>query len=168
MTYKDAQPHASAIKDAVLSRRMPPWGAVKGFGHFRNDQGLTQEEVTLVSDWVEGGIARGNNARTLPPAPKFQEPSPFKLPKGTIAVTGRHTLEHAVTLHGVYPEHVPNGASMQVVAVLPNGGVEPLIWLYQYKDSYRHPFFFRKPMALPPKTVIRGVRGDARILLIPE
>ncbi len=39
MTYQEAQPHASAIKDTVLSRRMPPWGAVKGFGNFRNDRG---------------------------------------------------------------------------------------------------------------------------------
>ena len=38
-----------AIKNAVLSRRMPPWGAVKGFGEFRNDHGLTQEQVELVS-----------------------------------------------------------------------------------------------------------------------
>ena len=39
MTYQEAQPHASAIKDSVLARRMPPWGAVKGFGDFRNDRG---------------------------------------------------------------------------------------------------------------------------------
>ena len=45
MTYRDAQPRAIAIRDAVLSRQMPPWGAVKGFGDFRNDQGLTQEQV---------------------------------------------------------------------------------------------------------------------------
>ena len=35
MTYQEAQPQAPAIKDAVLSRRMPPWGAVKGFGASR-------------------------------------------------------------------------------------------------------------------------------------
>jgi hypothetical protein len=34
LTYRDAQPRAIAIRDAVLSRRMPPWGAVKGFGDF--------------------------------------------------------------------------------------------------------------------------------------
>ena len=32
MTYSDAQPRGNEIKDAVLARRMPPWGAVKGFG----------------------------------------------------------------------------------------------------------------------------------------
>src|SRR4051812_28761112 len=51
MTYQDAQPRATAIKEAVLSRRMPPWGAVKGFGEFRNDSGLTQEQIELVAAW---------------------------------------------------------------------------------------------------------------------
>ncbi len=37
------------IKEAVLSRRMPPWGAVKGFGHFRNDQSLSQDQIELVT-----------------------------------------------------------------------------------------------------------------------
>ena len=63
MTFQDAQPHASAMKDSVLARRMPPWGAVKGFGAFKNEQGLTQEQISLIADWVEGGVTRGNNAR---------------------------------------------------------------------------------------------------------
>src|SRR6476660_3125395 len=53
MQCQDVQPRAVAIKNAVLARRMPPWGAVKGFGDFRNDSGLTQEQVELVSSWIE-------------------------------------------------------------------------------------------------------------------
>ena len=41
MSYPEVRPWAVAIKEEALSRRMPPWGAVKGFGEFRNDQGLT-------------------------------------------------------------------------------------------------------------------------------
>ena len=167
MTYQDAQPYASAIKDSVLSRRMPPWGAVKGFGDFRNDQGLTQEQIGLVADWVEGGITRGNNPNALPTVPKFEKPVRFAVPRGAIAVAGRLTLDRAVTIDGLFPEQVPPGASMQVVAVMPNGDVEPLVWLYDYPAVARHPFLFRKPITLPAGTVIRGVRRDARILLIP-
>ena len=43
--YKDAFPWRTAIKEEVLERRMPPWGAVKGFGDFRNDQALTPEQL---------------------------------------------------------------------------------------------------------------------------
>ena len=167
MTFQEAQPRAAAIKDAVLSRRMPPWGAVKGFGHFQNDQGLTQQEIELVTYWVEGGMTKGNNPNTLPPAPKFERPVQFRIPKDTIAVAGDLTLDRAVTVGGVYPEHVPQGASMQVVAQLPDGDIEPLIWLYEYKDSSRHPFLFRKPLQFPALTIIRGVQSDAKILLIP-
>ena len=166
MTFQEAQPRAAAIKDAVLSRRMPPWGAVKGFGHFRNDQGLTQQEIELITYWVEGGMVKGNNPNTLPPAPKFKQPVRFRIPKNAISVAGGLTLDQALTVEGVYPEHVPQGISMQIVAELPDGDIEPLIWLYEYKDSSRHPFLFRKPLHLPAMTTIRGVRSDAKILLI--
>ena len=72
MTYQDARPHAAAIKEAVLTRRMPPWGAVKGFGDFRDDQGLTQEQIELITDWVEGSTPRGNNPNMLPGAAEIR------------------------------------------------------------------------------------------------
>ena len=37
---------------------MPPWGAVKGFGHFRNDMSLSEREIALISSWVEEGRPR--------------------------------------------------------------------------------------------------------------
>jgi mono/diheme cytochrome c family protein len=167
MTYQEAQPRATAMKDAVLSRRMPPWGAVKGFGSFKNDQGLTQQQIELVADWVEGGTTRGNNPNALPKAPKVDRPASFRLPINAIAVDDGLTLRKAVTLEGLYPQHVPQGTSMQIVATLPDGGIVPLIWLYEFKDSYRHPFLFRKPLELPPQTIIHGLASGATIFLIP-
>lgn len=167
MTYQEAQPHAGAMKDAVLSRRMPPWGAVKGFGSFENDEGLTQQQIELIADWVEGGITKGNNPKALPPVPKFEPPARFSLPKDALVITDGLTLTHSVTVAGVYPQHVPQGVTMQIVAVRPDGDVEPLIWLYELKDNSRHPFLYRKPLELPPGTVIRGVVRGATILLIP-
>ena len=167
MTYQEAQPRAPAIKDAVLSRRMPPWGAVKGFGSFQDDEGLTQQQIELIADWVEGGTTRGNNPRMLPPLPRFEPAVEFRLPKNALAVTDGLTLEHPLSVAGVYPQHVPPGASMQIVAERPGGDVEPLIWLYEFKDSSRHPFLFRRPLELPARTVIHGVGPGATIFLIP-
>ena len=166
MTYQQAQPWAPAIKDAVLSRRMPPWGAVKGFGNFQNDQGLTQQQVELIADWVEGGTTKGNNPKALPPIPKFDSPAQFRLPPDAIAVTDGLALPQSVRVQGLYPQHVPDGASMQIVAALPNGDVEPLVWLYEFKERYRHPFLFRTPFELPARTVIRGLPRGATILLM--
>jgi hypothetical protein len=168
MTYQEAQPRAPAIKDAVLSRRMPPWGAVKGFGSFQDEQGLTQQQIELIADWVEGGTARGNNQKMLPPLPKFEPALAFRLPKDALAITDGLTLERSLRVAGVYPEHVPPGESMQIVALRPNGDVEPLIWLYEFKDSSRHPFLYRQPLELAPRTVIRGVGPGATVFLIPE
>ena len=142
-------------------------GRREGLRQLPERQGLTQEQIALVADWVEGGITRGNNPKALPPVPKFEQPAPFTVPRGAIAVTGETKLERAVTLDGLYPEHVPAGASMQVVAVLPDGDIEPLVWLYEYAERERHPFLFRKPIAFPAGTLIRGVRADARVLLMP-
>src|ERR1700719_309063 len=68
MTFEEARPWAKAIKEEVLERRMPPWEAVKGFGEFRDDRGLTQEEIELISDWVEGSAPEGD-PKYLPTAP---------------------------------------------------------------------------------------------------
>jgi mono/diheme cytochrome c family protein len=167
LTYRDAQPRAISIRDAVLSRRMPPWGAVKGFGDFRNDQALTQEQIELVAGWVVGGMAKGNNPNALPALPKFEAPAGFLEPINRIAVRGTLTLTQAVSLDGVLPETIPVGTSMQITAVLPTGSVQPLVWLYEYRERYRHPFLFRKPLMLPAGTVIRGVQPPARIFLLP-
>jgi hypothetical protein len=165
MTYQDAQPRAVAIKEAVLARQMPPWGAVKGFGDFRNDQGLSQEQVELISDWVEGGMLKGNNPNVKPEPPKFDKP-PEAVPKGGLQVRNGTRLAADLRVDGLVPGRVPDRQPMQVVAVRPNGGVEPLIWLYEYRNRYKHPFLFRSPVSLPAGTVIRGLPPGATLTLL--
>lgn len=167
MTFQDVQPRGTAIKEAVLSRRMPPWGAVKGFGSFRNDQSLSEEQIDLFRRWVDGGIRRGNNPRALPTTPTFSAaPTNVSLRNG-VRVSGDFVLATSLRLDGVVPEQVPDGRSIRVVAERPDGHVEPLVWLYQYDDRSAHPFLFRSPITLPPGTIIRGVPVDAAISLIP-
>jgi hypothetical protein len=167
MKYTDVQPRAVAIRNAVLSRTMPPWGAVKGFGDFRNDHGLSQAELELITDWVDSDTPRGNNPNVLPKEPKPEKSATFKLPKNAVIVNGDFTLSQEMTLDGLLPQSVPEGQSTKVIAVLPDGGIDPLLWLYEYKDSYEHPFLFRHPITLPAGTVIRGVQRDTKIALLP-
>jgi len=166
LTYAEARPWAVAIKDEVLSRRMPPWGAVKGFGEFRNDQGLTQEQIELITAWVEGGVPEGD-PKDLPPKPKLTKPSSTPAARNQIVVSGEHTLRTSFKLGGLVPEKIPVGASMRILAKLPDGSIEPLVWLYEYKSQYKHAFLLRKPLALPAGTIIRGVPPGASIILLP-
>lgn len=58
-TYKEARPWAVAIKEEILERKMPPWGAASGFGHFANDMNLTGREISLILSWADGGAPSG-------------------------------------------------------------------------------------------------------------
>lgn len=58
-TYKEARPWAVAIKEEILERRMPPWGAASGYGHFANDMSLTSREMSLILSWTDGGAPSG-------------------------------------------------------------------------------------------------------------
>lgn len=58
-TYKEARPWAVAIKEEILERKMPPWGAASGYGHFANDMSLTGREISLILSWADGGAPSG-------------------------------------------------------------------------------------------------------------
>jgi mono/diheme cytochrome c family protein len=165
MTYPDVQPRAVAIRDAVLSRRMPPWGAVKGFGDFRNDRALTAEQIELITDWVQDDTPKGNNPRMLPPLPKFEAAPLMKTPPEALRIGGDTTLKAPLVLDGLLPEQSADDA--RIVAVRPDGTVEPLVWLHDYSDAFAHPFLLRKPLTLEAGTIIRGVRPPARVWLLP-
>ena len=87
---------------------MPPWGAMKGFGEFRNDQGLTQEQLEIITAWVEGGVPEGN-PKDLPPKPKLAKPSTTGARRNQIVVSGELTLTKAFKLDGLIPQEVPAG-----------------------------------------------------------
>ena len=61
-TYQQVRPWARAIKEAVLSRRMPPWFADPHFGKFSNDLSMDQKEIGTIALWVDGGAREGSRA----------------------------------------------------------------------------------------------------------
>jgi hypothetical protein len=166
MTYAEARPWAVAIKEEVLSRRMPPWGAVKGFGDFRNDQGLTAEQIEWITAWVGGGVPEGDPA-DLEANPKIPETAPPPATTGQLVVNGDLRLSRDFTVDGIVPISVPDQQSMQIIATLPDGRIEPLLWLYEYKSKFAHPFLLRTPLKLPKGTLIVGVPKPSRVALLP-
>lgn len=119
-----------------------------------------------ISKWVDGGIRRGNNSSMLPKLPDFKPAAPFAVSNDSLRVSGRFTLLRAMILDGLLPERIPAGQSMQVIAVMPGGHVEPLVWRHGYDARHPHPFLFRRPIHLPAGTVIQGVPSNAVIALI--
>ncbi len=166
LTYSEARPWAKAIQEEVLERRMPPWGAVKGFGDFRDEQALTPEQIEVIADWVEGGAPEGEE-KDLPPAPKG-EPTVRTPSSGTeTTVSGNFRLATPLKLGGLLPRKVPAGLSFQVTAELPDGSLIPLLWMQPFQPAYSHAFYFREPWELPGGTMIRGVPETAQVTLLP-
>ncbi len=58
--YQESRPWAKAIKQAVLSRKMPPWFADPNYGHFANDRSLSQSEIDTLVAWADAGAPEGN------------------------------------------------------------------------------------------------------------
>jgi hypothetical protein len=166
LTYAEARPWAKAIKDEVLERRMPPWGAVKGFGEFQDDQGLTEEQLELIADWVEGGAPEGD-PKYLPKVPDFPAASSRgPVPEG-IAVDGELTLKAAVTVSGIRVKGIPEGSSFMAVAERPDGTVEPLLWIYDYKPRFDHPYWYSAALHLPAGAKVEmEPRGSGGIALL--
>jgi hypothetical protein len=163
MTYAEARPWAVAIKEEVFERRMPPWGAVKGFGDFAGDQALTPEQIELITSWVGGGVPEGE-AKDLPPNPQFI--SGDSAPHDSFVVSGEVTLRKNLSLAGLDPKTLPDDANFQVTAELPDGSIEPLIWFEHYHAKFRHVFFYRNPIDLPAGTKIHGVPPGSSLALL--
>jgi hypothetical protein len=73
LTYADARPWAKAIKQAVLTRKMPPWFADSHYGDFRNAPKLTEADIKTLAAWADNGAVEGD-AR--------DKPAPVDWPKG--------------------------------------------------------------------------------------
>jgi hypothetical protein len=65
------------------------------------------------------------------------------------------TLDHDVVIRGIRPGPVPKGTSARVTAHLPDGAVEPMLWLRNYDPRWRLSYTYRTPLRLPKGTQIR-------------
>jgi hypothetical protein len=154
-SYQEVRPWAVDIKQQVLSRQMPPWGAVKGFGDFAPDDGLSQEELLIVAAWVLGGAPEGD-PKLLPSSSKASPPPHAASSPKTLTVDTQSKLPRAITLAGIKPLSTGEIASTRVTANFPDGYIEPLLWLFQYDSKWDRTFHLRQPLQLPAGTVIQA------------
>jgi hypothetical protein len=121
LTYKEVRPWASAIKEAVALRKMPPWFADPHFGKWTNDRSLAKADIDTITRWVDSGAPEGD-AKDAPVPVKFidgwniaqpdmvlEMPADYHVPaKGTIEyqyilVPGKFTEDKWVRMAEVRP-----------------------------------------------------------------
>jgi|SRR5271165_3421092 len=155
-TYEEVRPWAVSIKEQVLTRAMPPWGAVKGFGDLAPDHALSQEEMMVIAAWVIGGAPRGDPAlapHRYTPAPTTAIPPSLA---DALSVSSRVRLAKPLDLIAIKPVPSERVVSARIVARLPDGRVRPLLWLYQYDPAWKTTFRFIGPIHLPAGTEIES------------
>jgi hypothetical protein len=97
LTYADTRPWAKSIREAVVTRKMPPWLADPKYGHFANDRALSEPEVDTLVNWVDIGTPEGDPDDAPPvrvwpqgwtigtPDAVFEMPKAFPVPaKGAV------------------------------------------------------------------------------------
>jgi hypothetical protein len=81
-TYDEVRRRARAIRSRVEERVMPPWhiNRTVGIQQFKNDRGLTDDQIETIVRWVDGGAPFGDET-DLPEPREFPDYSRFQLAK---------------------------------------------------------------------------------------
>jgi hypothetical protein len=159
-TYDTARPWAKAMRDEVMTRKMPPWGAVPGYGpELRGDPSLAQTEIDTVVRWVEGGAPKGDDVWLPRATPKRPEARPV-LAGPFIEVTSDWRASRDFRLAGIRGE----GRELQVILARPNGAVEPILWVRDNPGKIAD-FVFTEPVAIDRGSILH-VRGSAALKII--
>lgn len=73
-SYEDVRDRALMIKAVTTSKYMPPWKPDPSFSHLQEENYLSDDEISLIAEWVDGDRPYGN-AADEPPLPAFPEGS---------------------------------------------------------------------------------------------
>ena len=92
-TEPGARGWAEAIKDEIITGRMPPFKPDHRFSLFDTSKRLTEEELFVIVAWIDGGAPQGP-LRDLPMPEQFEEPFwPFGEPDMVFEPDAPYTLK---------------------------------------------------------------------------
>lgn len=86
-SYKKVHGRADMIREVLVARRMPPWGADPRYGHFKNDRSLSLAQQKTLLRWIDEGAPQDDGpdplAKPVPEKPLWPMGQPdyiIKLP----------------------------------------------------------------------------------------
>ena len=89
MTFEAVKRYAPRIREKVSQRIMPPWHIDRSVGvqEFKNDRGLTDDELETLVAWLDSDMPYGDEA-DLPPTPDFPDGSEWQFKEHVRQTTG--------------------------------------------------------------------------------
>ena len=166
-TYEDARPWARAIKEEVMTRRMPKWHAVRGYGDFSNDPSLSAFEIALIAAWADGGAPRGVEADARAASAQKSTPAKAAAPSPSREVTlpcGEQPLPEGTLLAVQLELELEQSAGIAVR--LPDGRREIVAWIKGFDPEFPTIYRLRNPLVLPAGSVIAtDARGTCALTL---
>jgi len=103
MGYEDAKRRSGTIARVVEKRFMPPWKAVAGYGSFKHENRLTDEQIALFNDWHDAGAPQGD-PKLEPKPPVF--PTEWALGQPDIVVSADKEFKLGAEGEDVYRNFV--------------------------------------------------------------
>jgi len=91
VSYDEARPWARSIKQRVVARTMPPWGADPAHGVFKNDPRLSDADIETIAKWVDSGAPKGDD-NDLPSVPTFVDGWTIGKPDAVFAMEEEFTI----------------------------------------------------------------------------
>ena len=126
VTYDDARPWARSIKQRVVARAMPPWGADAPHGVFKNDPTLTADEIDTIARWVDGGAPKGDD-NDLPALPPFAEGWTIGKPDAVFTMEEEFSIPAEGAIPYQYlrvPTHLTEDKWIQAIEIRPGAAAQ--------------------------------------------
>jgi hypothetical protein len=64
-------------------------------------------------------------------------------------VRGETVIKSAATIASMWPRLGPGAKSLEVTAIRPDGSVEPMLWVNNYRAEWPAPYILKEPLMLP-------------------
>src|SRR5580704_3615131 len=121
LTYQDTRPWAKAIRQAVITKKMPPWLADPAYGHFANDRGLAKADLDTLIAWTDAG-APGGSPKDAPKPIEFTEGWNIGKPDVILEMPSEYQVPASGTVeyqHFIVPTGFTEDKWVQVVELRP-------------------------------------------------
>jgi hypothetical protein len=121
LTYDDTRKWAKAIKQAVLSRKMPPWFADNTVQHYSNDVTLSPSDIETIKNWVDAGSPEGD-AKFAPAPRAFVDGWNIGKPDMVVEMPAAYEIPARGTVEYTYiviPTHFQQDVWVQALEIRP-------------------------------------------------